>query len=1197
MKELRILLICALALAAPINVFAQEKTEPPKISVYGNRLIDELWHVIFYDSTFDENPGLKQKREFKVSALTIYGGHRKDMTVSLPDSIPWGDPGFSWRWANKALQGQGTLTLPEDGQVWVEVMFNPPMAAGVYEKVLTISSNAENAADGRVKLLAEVFQRPVPNISLSTTSIDFGDVQVGTEARRTFTITNSSQANVASGPWCRDQTQEFCWDFRQTAQQGEIMVQGEPALAPGGSYTYEVVFFPAVPGDKWMVMPVTYRNVERYYSQKEIVVFVKGRGVAAQPTGGPQTEIVVNAGADGYEPDSHAFAVDFEPSQILIGGTVYGTDGKQTTALANATVELELAGQHETVTTDADGKYTLDVQTQGTKSFTQTWAFVLHKKVEAQIAATARPGQFFQRGEEAKITVKVTDSAGQPLPQEKVKLVRKQPQGPTLTATTDGQGTAMFTVSHDQAQAQQYLFIAKALHKEKQVVIPVAGDLIRVESNPRTDKPFIGVVADGISNLTITIDAPNELQSVSIQPPALGTLQRAGQTIGAAHQVDLTTTHQFNLNYHPPDYLTGQQLNVSQTLSSSAPAAPADTRVWTTTDSVTFAFKHADGQQLQIPLEIQVYRPPVFLAHGFEGGRGTWWKLNDTLRNQKFDTVSDTLYVFDQSIEAQATVLKLAITGRKILYGDNGIKLHRMDVVAHSMGGLITRHYISYSGLNENDIRKLIMVGTPNHGVGRLKKWGGDVYAYFQQKHEKAASQLWEQSTFLKQLNSGEKTGQHLSRNVEYGNIYGYPSDWVVDASSASLNGVYDHLLFDVSHSPALAEWMGAPITEHPEVFDMVYKWLTHKIPSATLKDMRMQVRAGTSGVVIRSWDVQGNKTDKPVPPNTPGELFRTWEGLITGPNARAQLWFTLDGKPWGKIDLDSNSHLVVLHTTWRITDVEIRRGSARLTTKPEQGGHYKVALTSSSTGVSSGKYRITPKAVVVTKDTDFMVDAGSDIKVWCLAGKLEVQGWQASGDIDRQPLNTGQAVAVGGDGTAQAITAAVPTWCQQEFYQPATTVADTGSAAGNSASTGGQATGMGPGSTTAGTQPSAGSASLPQPMPLAANSVVKEAVLCQGVDEKNNPEGIANTFPADTVKIGLYLRITNAPANTEITLEWSRGERLLQRRLLLVSGSKRLITYIYAARAEHLRAGSYAVEIKENDRLVARLPFTIQPE
>ena len=227
------------------------------------------------------------------------------------------------------------------------------------------------------------------------------------------------------------------------------MVQGEPALAPGGSYTYEVTFFPAFPGDKWMVIAVPYQNVERYYSQKERIVFVKGRGVAGQATGGPQTEIVVNAGADGYETDSHAFAVDFEPSQILIGGTVYSTDGEQTSALANATVELELAGQNETVTTDADGKYTLDVQAQGTKPFTQSWAFVLRKITGVQITLKTYAKQhdmdqqdFLTDFDPNRIAVSGTvySRAGNqrsPLPGATVEL---ELEGGNETVTTDAQG-------------------------------------------------------------------------------------------------------------------------------------------------------------------------------------------------------------------------------------------------------------------------------------------------------------------------------------------------------------------------------------------------------------------------------------------------------------------------------------------------------------------------------------------------------------------------------------------------------------------------------------------------------------------------------------------------------------------------------------------------------------------------------------
>ncbi|MCK4323091.1 MAG: hypothetical protein KAW89_01075 [Armatimonadetes bacterium] len=111
----------------------------------------------------------------------------------------------------------------------------------------------------------------------------------------------------------------------------------------------------------------------------------------------------------------------------------------------------------------------------------------------------------------------------------------------------------------------------------------------------------------------------------------------------------------------------------------------------------------------------------------------------------------------------------------------------------------------------------------------------------------------------------------------------------------------------------------------------------------------------------------------------------------------------------------------------------------------------------------------------------------------------------------------------------------------------------------------------------------------------LAESSVVKEAVLCEGVDENNQPKGVTNCFPPGTAKLGLYLRIVDAPANTELILKWYRGQRLLDRRMVLVAGDRQLINCIYAARTESLRAGGYTVEISENGDLVARMPFTVQ--
>ena len=113
--------------------------------------------------------------------------------------------------------------------------------------------------------------------------------------------------------------------------------------------------------------------------------------------------------------------------------------------------------------------------------------------------------------------------------------------------------------------------------------------------------------------------------------------------------------------------------------------------------------------------------------------------------------------------------------------------------------------------------------------------------------------------------------------------------------------------------------------------------------------------------------------------------------------------------------------------------------------------------------------------------------------------------------------------------------------------------------------------------------------------MPLAPASVVKEASLCLGVDENNTPLGVSNTFPANTEKVGLFLRIAGAPANTEIKLEWSHEGKLARRHLLIATGDQKAITYIFPARAEFLQPGTYDVAIKQADQLVGRLVFTIQ--
>jgi len=100
----------------------------------------------------------------------------------------------------------------------------------------------------------------------------------------------------------------------------------------------------------------------------------------------------------------------------------------------------------------------------------------------------------------------------------------------------------------------------------------------------------------------------------------------------------------------------------------------------------------------------------------------------------------------------------------------------QVDIVAHSMGGLVSRAYIEHEDLDgiqwyRNDIRKLVMLGTPNDGadiaslIPYIPGVPGDVIVNWP-----SVQQMKPDSGFLTHLNSGV-TGQ--SQIVEYSAIAG----------------------------------------------------------------------------------------------------------------------------------------------------------------------------------------------------------------------------------------------------------------------------------------------------------------------------------------------------------------------------------------------------------------------------------------
>jgi triacylglycerol esterase/lipase EstA (alpha/beta hydrolase family) len=109
---------------------------------------------------------------------------------------------------------------------------------------------------------------------------------------------------------------------------------------------------------------------------------------------------------------------------------------------------------------------------------------------------------------------------------------------------------------------------------------------------------------------------------------------------------------------------------------------------------------------------------PVLLVHGFGGSpKETWGDMKELLENEGFEVCyMDYEGSKDESIEDLAAGLSFLIDNILSETGSSEI-----DIVAHSMGGLIVRAYMTgliapWGKPYKGKIRRFIMAGTLNHG-------------------------------------------------------------------------------------------------------------------------------------------------------------------------------------------------------------------------------------------------------------------------------------------------------------------------------------------------------------------------------------------------------------------------------------------------------------------------------------------------
>jgi triacylglycerol lipase len=165
--------------------------------------------------------------------------------------------------------------------------------------------------------------------------------------------------------------------------------------------------------------------------------------------------------------------------------------------------------------------------------------------------------------------------------------------------------------------------------------------------------------------------------------------------------------------------------------------------------------------------------PPVLIIHGFLGTRGSMYMLERRLVEDGFVVVSFNLGTLNlRDIRRSAFLIHRKI--ERILAQTPS---QRIDIIGHSMGGLIGLYYVKKLGGHAR-VRKLIMMGTPIRGT-----WAALMGVMTLGLWSTSSWQLLPRSRFLDELAQGP-----MPPGVEMHTIAA-ARDWVVPLPTTRLAG------------------------------------------------------------------------------------------------------------------------------------------------------------------------------------------------------------------------------------------------------------------------------------------------------------------------------------------------------------------------------------------------------------------------
>lgn len=230
------------------------------------------------------------------------------------------------------------------------------------------------------------------------------------------------------------------------------------------------------------------------------------------------------------------------------------------------------------------------------------------------------------------------------------------------------------------------------------------------------NKQVRGVVADGVTQLLLRTRLPGPGQ---VEYELLGGAAPADGTIATLNEGRVASRVT----------MTAQETAPGEFHAFAAYTAPVgfnrggDGALATRTVTVRARFTPTDLTQpaLEDVHQLTIHRPPVVFVHGL-WDRKVAWNM-PILADQRF-TVEQADYDSSRQLSTSAqTVPSTAILNALTAMRNNQIAATQVDIVAHSIGGILVRQHLGKDGyrnvenFRQGDVHKLITLNTPHHGT------------------------------------------------------------------------------------------------------------------------------------------------------------------------------------------------------------------------------------------------------------------------------------------------------------------------------------------------------------------------------------------------------------------------------------------------------------------------------------------------